>query len=151
MSDLDAIIIGAGHNGLTCAAYLGMAGLKVRVFERRDIVGGACVTEEFHPGFRNSTAAYTVSLLQPQIIADLKLHDHGLRIVERRVQNFLPRPDGQYLLTGERRTQSEIAKFSAKDAVRYPAYQAEIARVTGEAVRSGRRRDSAGRVPRGRR
>jgi phytoene dehydrogenase-like protein len=131
MPDLDAIIIGAGHNGLTCAAYLGMAGLKVRVFERRDIAGGACVTEEFHPGFRNSIAAYTVSLLQPKIIADLKLHDHGLCIVERRVQNFLPLPDGRYLLTGEGQTQSEIAKFSAKDATRYPDYQAEIGRIAG--------------------
>ena len=129
MSDLDAVVIGAGHNGLTCAAYLGMAGLRVRVLERRDIVGGACVTEEFYPGFRNSTAAYTVSLLQPKIIADLKLHEHGLRIVERRVQNFLPLPDGRYLLSGEGRTQREIAKFSARDAVRYPAYQAEIGRV----------------------
>ena len=72
MSDLDAIIIGGGHNGLTCAAYLGMAGLRVRVLERRDVVGGACVTEEFHPGFRNSTAAYTVSLLQPKVIRDLE-------------------------------------------------------------------------------
>ncbi|HTB04683.1 MAG TPA: NAD(P)/FAD-dependent oxidoreductase [Bradyrhizobium sp.] len=129
MSDLDVIVIGAGHNGLTCAAYLGMAGLRVRVFERRDIVGGACVTEEFHPGFRNSTAAYTVSLLQPKVIADLKLHDHGLRIVERRAQNFLPLPDGRYLLSGEGRTEREIAKFSAKDAARYPQYQAEIGRV----------------------
>src|SRR5580704_3112972 len=129
MSDLDAIVIGAGHNGLTCAAYLGMAGLRVRVLERRDIVGGACVTEEFYPGFRNSTAAYTVSLLQPKIIADLKLHEHGLRIVERRVQNFLPLPDGRYLLSGEGRTQREIAKFSASDAARYPAYQEEIGRV----------------------
>ena len=81
-----------------------MAGLRVRVFERRGVVGGACVTEEFHPGFRNSTAAYTVSLLQPKVIADLKLHEHGLRIVERRAQNFLPLPDGRYLLTGEGRT-----------------------------------------------
>ena len=84
MSDIDAIIIGAGHNGLTCAAYLGMAGLRVRVFERRAMVGGACVMEEFHPGFRNSTAAYTVSLLQPKVICDLKLYEHGLRVVERR-------------------------------------------------------------------
>lgn len=129
MSDLDAIIIGAGHNGLTCAAYLGMAGLNVRVFERRDVAGGACVTEEFHPGFRNSTAAYTVSLLQPKVIADLKLAEHGLRIVERRAQNFLPLPDGRYLLTGEGRTEREIAKFSARDAARYGAYQAEIGRV----------------------
>ncbi len=129
MSDLDAIIIGAGHNGLTCAAYLGMAGLKVRVFERRAVAGGACVTEEFHPGFRNSTAAYTVSLLQPKVIADLKLAEHGLAIVERRAQNFLPLPDGRYLLTGEGRTEAEIAKFSAKDAARYGAYAAEIGRV----------------------
>jgi phytoene dehydrogenase-like protein len=129
MSDLDAIVIGAGHNGLVCAAYLGMAGLRVRVFERRGVVGGACVTEEFHPGFRNSTAAYTVSLLQPKVIRDLKLHEHGLRIVERRAQNFLPLPDGRYLLTGEDRTEREIAKFSTKDAARYPAYQAEMDRV----------------------
>ena len=129
MSDIDAIIVGAGHNGLTCAAYLGMAGLHVRVFERRGVVGGACVTEEFHPGFRNSTAAYTVGLLQPKIIRDLKLYEYGLRVVERRAQNFLPLPDGRYLLTGEGRTEREIAKFSAKDATRYPAYQAQIRRV----------------------
>src|SRR3974390_3103989 len=100
MSDLDAIVIGAGHNGLTCAAYLAMAGLRVRVVERRGIVGGAAVTEEFHPGFRNSTAAYAVSLLQPKVIRDLKLHEHGLRIVERRGQNFLPLPQGPNLLVG---------------------------------------------------
>ena len=135
MPDLDAIIIGAGHNGLACAAYLGKAGLRVRVFERRGIVGGACVTEQFHPGFRNSVAAYTVSLLQPKVIADLKLREHGLRIVERRAQNFLPLPDGRYLLTGEGRTEREIAKFSAKDAARYPGYQAEIGRLA-EILRS---------------
>jgi phytoene dehydrogenase-like protein len=129
MSDLDAIVIGAGHNGLTCAAYLGMAGLRVRVVERRSVVGGAAVTEEFHPGFRNSTAAYAVSLLQPKVIRDLKLHEHGLRIVARRAQNFLPLPDGRHLLTGEGRSEAEIAKFSAKDAARYGAYQAEIGRV----------------------
>jgi phytoene dehydrogenase-like protein len=131
MSDLDAVIIGAGHNGLVCAAYLGMAGLRVRVVERRGVIGGACVTEEFHPGFRNSTAAYTVGLLQPKIIRDLRLDEHGLRIVNRRAQNFLPLPDGRYLLTGEGITEREIAKFSAKDAVRYAAYQAEIGRVAG--------------------
>jgi phytoene dehydrogenase-like protein len=129
MPDLDAIVIGAGHNGLTCAAYLAMAGLRVRVVERRGVVGGAAVTEEFHPGFRNSTAAYTVSLLQPKIIKDLQLHAHGLCIVERRAQNFLPLPDGRYLLTGEGRSEREIGKFSAKDAQRYGAYQAEIGRV----------------------
>src|SRR5712675_2799491 len=93
----DVIIVGGGHNGLTCAAYLGMAGLKVKVLERRSMVGGAAVTEEFCPGFRNSGAAYTVSLLNPKIIADLRLADHGLRIVERRIANFLPLDDGRYL------------------------------------------------------
>jgi phytoene dehydrogenase-like protein len=129
---LDAVIIGAGHNGLTCAAYLGMAGLQVAVFERRDVIGGAAVTEEFHPGFRNSTAAYTVSLLQPKIIRDLDLHRHGLNIVERRAQNFLPTEDGRYLLTGEGRTAREIAKFSARDAERYGAYSAEIERIADQ-------------------
>jgi len=82
----DILIIGAGHNGLTCAGYLARKGYKVKVVERRGVVGGAAVTEEFHPGFRNSVAAYTVSLLQPKIIRDLRLHQHGLRIVERRAQ-----------------------------------------------------------------
>jgi phytoene dehydrogenase-like protein len=131
MSDLDVILIGAGHNGLTCAAYLGMAGLRVRVLERRGVVGGACVTEEFHPGFRNSTAAYTVGLLQPKVIRDLKLGEHGLRIVNRRAQNFVPLRDGRYLLTGEGRTEGEIAKFNVRDAARYGDYQAEIGRVAG--------------------
>src|ERR1700756_952243 len=101
MDTYDVVIVGAGHNGLTCAAYLAMAGLRVKVLERRHVVGGAAVTEEFHPGFRNSVAAYTVSLLNPKIIRDLHLREHGLRIVERRVQNFLPTPDGRYLLVAE--------------------------------------------------
>src|SRR6266436_2459437 len=122
----DALIIGGGHNGLVCAAYLAGAGLKVTVLERRAVVGGAAVTEEFHPGFRNSVAAYTVSLLNPQIIADLKLHDHGLRIVERRAQNFLPAPDGSYLLTGEGRTHQSIAKLSERDAGRIDAFTREL-------------------------
>ena len=95
MQQYDVVIIGAGHNGLTCAAYLGMAGLKVKVVERRPVVGGAAVTEEFYPGFRNSIAAYTVSLLNPKVISDLSLADQGLKIVERRAQNFLPGPDGR--------------------------------------------------------
>ncbi len=126
MTDTDVVIIGAGHNGLTCAAYLAMAGLRVKVVERRKVVGGAAVTEEFHPGFRNSVAAYTVSLLNPQIIADLKLHDHGLRIVERRAQNFLPAPDGSYLLTGEGRTHQSIANLSERDAGRIDAFSREL-------------------------
>jgi phytoene dehydrogenase-like protein len=122
----DVVVIGAGHNGLTCAAYLGMAGLKVKVVERRPVVGGAAVTEEFHPGFRNSVASYTVSLLNPKVIRDLDLHGHGLRIVERKAANFLPAPDGSYLLAGEGRTRGQIAKFSSRDAERYDAFAHEI-------------------------
>jgi phytoene dehydrogenase-like protein len=119
MQTYDVVIIGAGHNGLTCAGYLGMAGLKVKLVERRPVVGGAVVTHEFHPGFRNSVAAYTVSLLNPKIIADLRLHEHGLKIVERRAQNFLPTLDGRYLLAAEGQTERSIAKFSPADAERY--------------------------------
>ena len=92
MSDrsYDVAIIGAGHNGLTCAAYLAAAGLKVIVLEKNEVVGGAALTEEFHPGFRNSVAAYTVSLLNPKVIADLELEKHGLRILERPAANFWP-------------------------------------------------------------
>ncbi|MEH2562568.1 phytoene desaturase family protein [Bradyrhizobium sp. AZCC 2289] len=126
MNETDVVIIGAGHNGLTCAAYLAMAGLRVKVVDRRKVVGGAAVTEEFHPGFRNSVAAYTVSLLNPQIISDLKLAEQGLRIVERRVQNFLPAPDGSYLLTGEGRTQQSVARLSARDAGRIDAFSREL-------------------------
>jgi phytoene dehydrogenase-like protein len=122
----DVVIIGAGHNGLTCAAYLGMAGLSVKVVERRPVVGGAAVTEEFHPGFRNSVAAYTVSLLNPKVIRDLCLHEHGLTIVERRAQNFLPRLDGQYLIAAEGRIESEVAKFSAADAKRLDAFNRQL-------------------------
>jgi phytoene dehydrogenase-like protein len=129
MTETDVIIIGAGHNGLTCAAYLARAGLRVKVVERRKVVGGAAVTEEFHPGFRNSVAAYTVSLLNPQIVADLKLSDHGLRIVERRAQNFLPAPDGRYLLTGEGRTYQSVAKFSERDALRLDAFARELGEI----------------------
>src|SRR5580700_8358000 len=116
MQSYDVVIIGAGHNGLTCAAYLGMAGLSVKVVERRTVVGGAAVTEEFAPGFRNSVAAYTVSLLNPKIVSDLKLSEHGLEIVERRAQNFLPAPDGSSLTTGDGRTRESLAKLCPRDA-----------------------------------
>src|SRR5277367_1947661 len=122
MNETDVVIIGAGHNGLTCAAYLAAAGLRVRVVERRHVVGGAAVTEEFAPGFRNSVASYTVSLLSPKVIADMALAEHGLRILPRRVQNFLPLNEREYLLTGEGRTKSEVAKFSARDAEKLDAF-----------------------------
>src|ERR1700677_4075355 len=118
----DAIIIGGGHNGLVCAAYLAAAGLEVTVLERRAVVGGAAVTEEFHPGFRNSVAAYTVSLLNPKAIQDLELPRHGLRIVERKLANFLPLNESTYLKVGAGQTAQEVAKFSARDAERLSAY-----------------------------
>jgi phytoene dehydrogenase-like protein len=121
-AQVDAVIIGGGHNGLVCAAYLAAAGLKVTVLERRSVVGGAAVTEEFHPGFRNSVAAYTVSLLNPKVIRDLELPRHGLRVVERPLANFLPLNDTEYLKIGAGKTQQQVAKFSARDAARLAAY-----------------------------
>jgi phytoene dehydrogenase-like protein len=123
----DVVVIGGGHNGLVCAAYLAGSGVKVCVLEARGTIGGTAVTEEFHPGFRNSVAAYTVSLLQPKIIRDLDLPRHGLRIVERRLQNFLPLPDGGSLAVGGDSTRDEVAKFSEKDADRLEAYSARLA------------------------
>jgi phytoene dehydrogenase-like protein len=118
------VIVGGGHNGLTCACYLAKAGLTVGVFERRGILGGAAVTEEFHPGFRNSTASYTVSLLNPKVIRDLRLAEHGLKILERPMQNFLPLPDGRALIAGpaQANTLASVASFSVRDAERLPAY-----------------------------
>ena len=133
----DALIIGGGHNGLVCAAYLAQAGLKVTVLERRDVVGGAAVTEEFHPGFRNSVAAYTVSLLNPKVIKDLDLHAHGLRIVERRAANFLPTEDGRYLLSGGERTHDEVARFSARDAARLAEYGQRLESIADVHARPG--------------
>jgi phytoene dehydrogenase-like protein len=122
----DVIIVGGGHNGLVCAFYLARAGLTVTVLERRGVVGGAAVTEEFHPGFRNSVASYTVSLLNPKVIADMDLAGQGLRIVHRRVSNFLPLNERDYLIVGEGRTEAEVAKFSARDAATLGAYNARL-------------------------
>jgi phytoene dehydrogenase-like protein len=131
MNDPDVIVIGGGHNGLVCACYLAGAGLRVRVLERRPVVGGAAVTEEFHPGFRNSVASYTVSLLNPKVIRDLNLESHGLRILLRPFSNFLPLPDGNYFRTGSttEETQQQFARFSKEDAERLPAYGAMLDRV----------------------
>lgn len=121
MRNAKVLVIGAGHNGLVCAFHLARAGLDVTILERRHVAGGACVTEEFAPGFRNSTASYTVSLLAPEVIAAMRLADHGLRIVERPEANFLPTEDGRHLLAGTR-TAQEFAKFSVKDSEALPRY-----------------------------
>ncbi len=125
----DAVIIGGGHNGLVCACDLAAKGWSVRILERRSIVGGAAVTEEFHPGFRNSTASYTVGLLHADVIRDLRLKEHGLRIVQRPFSNFLPLAEGDgYLKVGGglEATQREVAKFSTRDAARLPVYYAML-------------------------
>jgi phytoene dehydrogenase-like protein len=125
---LDVAIIGAGHNGLACAAYLARTGLSVALFERRPIVGGTAVTEEFHPGFRNSTASYTVSLLHPQVIRDLHLAEHGLRIVERPLLNYVVEGPGRGLRIGPTGadTRRVLAARSPRDAERYDAWQTQL-------------------------
>ena len=126
----DVAIIGGGHNGLVCAAYLARGGRKVVVLERNAVLGGAAITEEFHPGFRNSVASYTVSLLDPKIIQDLALHAYGLRIVERPAANFWPVDDQRYLLMpyGLQPRQAAVAAFSQRDAENLPAYDAALER-----------------------
>lgn len=127
----DAIVIGAGHNGLVCACYLAKAGRRVLVLERRSVVGGACVTEKIFPGFKVSTAAYVNSLFRPQIIRDLRLREYGLELLERNPSSFTPFLDGRYLMLGKDRAANvrEIAKFSTRDAQRYPEYEAMLERV----------------------
>lgn len=124
----DVAIVGGGHNGLVCAYYLAKAGMKTVVLEARSVVGGAAVTEEFHPGFRNSSASYTVSLLNPKVINDLDLHRHGLKVVERKMSNLFPINDTDYLSfpldPAEKR--SEIAKFSKKDAENLDVYERDL-------------------------
>ena len=128
----DAVVVGAGHNGLVCAYYLARAGLSVCVLERLDVVGGAAVTEEFHKGFRNSVASYTVGLLEQRVMDDMKLADQGLRIVQRPLANFVPRIDAPGLELHERvtDTQASIRAHSQRDAERYPKYLAELTAIT---------------------
>ena len=117
----DAVVVGGGHNGLVCSFYLASAGLKVKVLERRSVVGGAAVTEEFHPGFKNSTASYTVSLLNPAVIKDMYLKENGLEIIKRPISNFLPISDSEYLKVGGslESTQKEFKSIQLKMRISY--------------------------------
>src|SRR6478672_9600464 len=123
MANYDAIVIGAGHNGLTAAAYLAKAGKKVLVLERRHVLGGAAVTEEIYAGFKYSVCSYVVSLLRPEVIRELDLPNHDLEIIPLD-STFTPMPNGDYLFrSGDHaRTRREIARHSVPDAEAYEEY-----------------------------
>ena len=127
----DAIVVGGGHNGLVTAAYLSRAGWKVLVLERRHLVGGVCVTEEVFPGYRVSTAAYLVSLLQEKVVRELDLRRFGYEVLPKDPAYFAPYLDGRYLFmyADQRRTCAQLAQFSQRDAERYPAYERFVERV----------------------
>jgi len=127
----DAVIIGGGHNGLVTSAYLGAAGLRVLVLERRPFVGGASVTEEPWPGYKVSTAAYVLSLLRREVLRDLDLKKHGLTIYPQDPPYFQPYPDGRYLMIWNdyAKTREEIRKFSARDAEAYEEYERTLNRL----------------------
>ena len=129
--DTDVIIVGAGHNGLTCAAYLARQGRKVLVLERRARVGGAAVTEEIAPGYRASTAAYLISLLLPEVERELELAKHGYKVLTRNPSSFTPLDDGRFLMLGPDAefNRREIAKFSTRDAEAYPRYERLLTRI----------------------
>jgi phytoene dehydrogenase-like protein len=136
LTEYDAIIIGAGHNGLTAANYLAMGGLKVCVLEQRHIVGGAAVTEEFHPGYRNSIASYVVSLLRPEVVDELELKKHGYQPMLLS-NSFYPDSKGDYLLlTGDdAHNKKQYEKFSDTDYASLEAFHAIVDKV-GEIISS---------------
>ena len=127
----DCVIIGGGHNGLITAAYLAKSGKKVCVLERRQMLGGCCVTEELWPGYKISTASYVVSLLLPEIIDELKLKQNGLKILPRRPSSFTPMRDGRHLMLGAdaKQNHQQISKFSSKDADAFIKYEQMLEQV----------------------
>jgi len=127
----DVLVVGGGHNGLTCAFYLARAGHRVRVLERRSLVGGAAITQEFHPGFRNSVASYSVSLLNPKVIADMELARHGLKVVIRPLSYFAPVDRRNYLILDKdkARAHREVSRFSPGDADKMEAFHARLDKI----------------------
>src|SRR5271170_1105915 len=125
----DVVIIGGGHNGLVTAFYLAKAGYKPLVLERRAQPGGAAITEEFHPGFRCSTLAHAAGPLRPDIVRDMQLEKHGLRVVTPEVGVVSLSPDGRALILYNevKKCVQEIGKFSQKDAAKYTEFQTSLA------------------------
>ena len=130
-AEYDAIIVGGGHNGLTTAAYLGRAGLRTLVLERRGVLGGAAVSEHPWPGYTVSTLSYVLSLMPPEVIRELELHRHGLTLYPLAADYYVPFPDGSHLLLTRDPAQAsaEIGKFSKKDAETWPAFSAYLATI----------------------
>jgi len=129
----DIVILGAGHNGLVTAFYLARAGFKPLVLERRDQPGGAAVTEEFHPGFKCSTLAHSAGPLRPQILRDMELEKHGLKMLNPELRVFAPSPDGRalFLYGDAAKSAQSIANFSAKDAQNYGEFQRSLGKIAG--------------------
>ena len=127
----DVVIIGGGHNGLVTAFYLAKAGYKPLVLERRAQPGGTAITEEFYPGFRCSILAHTAGPLRPDIVRDMQLEKHGLRLITPEVGVVSLSPEGRALVlyNDANRSAQEIAKFSQKDAAKYPEFQTSLAKV----------------------
>ncbi|HXN00778.1 MAG TPA: NAD(P)/FAD-dependent oxidoreductase, partial [Candidatus Dormibacteraeota bacterium] len=130
-AEYDAIIVGGGHNGLATAAYLGRAGLKTIVLERREVLGGAAVSEHPWPGYTVSTLSYVLSLMPPEVIRELELHRHGLTLYPLAADYYVPFPDGSHLLLTKDAAQAkaEIGKFSKHDAEVWPSFSAYLAKI----------------------